>query len=132
MENPLGLLRLLGSLLEPGGRVLVETYGIAGDGSVDQSTIEVKQRGEVYAGDDYVYWGFAAGGLAALGRLAGLPEVEVSATQMVDGHPRIPFTSAEARPPAAQRPGGHPAPTCRPRAAHALPTYLSAPGMQRE
>jgi SAM-dependent methyltransferase len=89
VENPLGLLRLLGSLLEPGGRVLVETYGIAGDGSVDQSTIEVKQRGEVYAGDDYVYWGFAAGGLAALGRLAGLPEVEVSAIQMVDGHPRI-------------------------------------------
>jgi tRNA (mo5U34)-methyltransferase len=89
VENPLGVLRLLGSLLEPGGRVLVETYGIAGDGRVDQSTIEVKQRGEVYAGDDYVYWGFAAGGLAALGRLAGLPEVEVSATQMVDGHPRI-------------------------------------------
>ena len=89
VENPLGLLRLLGSLLEPGGRVLVETYGIAGDGRVDQSTIEVKQRGEVYAGDDYVYWGFAAGGLAALGRLAGLPEVEVSAIQMVDGHPRI-------------------------------------------
>jgi len=41
VENPLGLLRLLGRLLEPGGRVLVETYGIAGDGSVDQSTIEV-------------------------------------------------------------------------------------------
>jgi tRNA (mo5U34)-methyltransferase len=89
VENPLGLLRLLARLLEPGGRVLVETYGIAGDGRVDQSTIEVKQRGEVYAGDDYVYWGFAAGGLAALGRLAGLPEVEVSATAMVDGHPRI-------------------------------------------
>jgi tRNA (mo5U34)-methyltransferase len=89
VENPLGLLRLLGGLLEPGGRVLVETYGIAGDGRVDQSTIEVKQRGEVYAGDDYVYWGFAAGGLAALGRLAGLPEVEVGATAMVDGHARI-------------------------------------------
>ncbi len=89
VENPLGLLRLLGGLLEPGGRVLVETYGIVGDGRVDQSTIEVKQRGEVYAGDDYVYWGFGAGGLAALGRLAGLPEVEVSATEMVDGHPRI-------------------------------------------
>ena len=89
VENPLGLLRLLVRLLEPGGRVLVETYGIAGDGRVDQSTIHVKQGGEVYAGDDYVYWGFAAGGLAALGRLAGLPEVEVSAIQMVDGHPRI-------------------------------------------
>jgi tRNA (mo5U34)-methyltransferase len=35
VENPLGLLRLLGRLLEPGGRVLVEAYGIAGDGRVD-------------------------------------------------------------------------------------------------
>jgi len=89
MESPLGLLRLLGGLLEPGGRVLVETYGVVGDGRLDQCTIEVKQRGEVYAGDDYVYWGFAAGGLAALGRLAGLTEVEVRTTAMVDGHPRI-------------------------------------------
>jgi tRNA (mo5U34)-methyltransferase len=89
VENPLGLLRRLGGLLEPGGRVLVETYGMAGDGRVEQRTIEVKQRGEVYPGDDYVYWGFAAGGLAALGRLAGLPEVELTGSVMVDGHPRI-------------------------------------------
>ena len=89
VENPLGLLRGLAGLLEPGGRLLVETYGVSGDGHVDQSTIEVKHRGEVYAGDDYVYWGFAAGGLAALGRLAGLPEIEVGAPVMVDGHPRI-------------------------------------------
>lgn len=89
VENPLGLLRQLGGLLEPGGRILVETYGVAGDGRLDQYTIEVKQTGEVYEGDDYVYWGFPAGGLAALGGLAGLPEVEVSTTTMVDGHPRI-------------------------------------------
>ena len=89
MENPLGLLRGLAGLLSPGGRVLMETYGMVGDGNVDRRTIDVKQRGEVYAGDDYVYWGFGAGGLAALGRLAGLPEIEVSNTVMVDGHPRI-------------------------------------------
>jgi tRNA (mo5U34)-methyltransferase len=89
VENPLGLLRRLGELLTPGGRVLVETYGVTGDGRVDQRTIEVKQSGEVNPGDDYIYWGFAAGGLAALGRLAGLPEVEVTASVMVDGHPRI-------------------------------------------
>ena len=89
VENPLGLLRTLGALLSPGGRVLVETYGMASDGRVDERTIEVKQRGEVYAGDDYVYWGFAAGGLAALGRLAGLPEVELTGSAIVDGHPRI-------------------------------------------
>jgi tRNA (mo5U34)-methyltransferase len=89
VENPLGLLRGLGELLSPGGRMLVETYGMAGDGRVGQRTIEVKQRGEVYPGDDYVYWGFAAGGLAALGRLAGLPDVVVTGSVMVDGHPRI-------------------------------------------
>ena len=33
VENPLGLLRVLGSLLAPGGRMLVETYGIAGEGA---------------------------------------------------------------------------------------------------
>jgi SAM-dependent methyltransferase len=89
VENPLGLLRGLGELLSPGGRVLVETYGTTDDGRVDQHTIDVKQPGEVYPGDDYIYWGFAAGGLAALGRLAGLPEIEVTGSLMVDGHPRI-------------------------------------------
>jgi SAM-dependent methyltransferase len=89
VENPLGLLRGLGELLAPGGRLLVETYGIASDGRVEQRTIEVKQPGEVYPGDDYVHWGFAAGGLAALGRLAGMPEIDVSGTVMIDGHPRI-------------------------------------------
>jgi tRNA (mo5U34)-methyltransferase len=89
VENPLGLLRRLRELLAPGGRILVETYGMAADGRVDEHTIEVKLSGEVYAGDDYVYWGFGAGGLAALGRLAGLPDVEVGERVMVDGHPRI-------------------------------------------
>ena len=89
VENPLGLLRGLAGLLSPGGRILVETYGMADDGHLDERTIEVRQRGEVYPGDDYVYWGFGAGGLAALGHLAGLPEIAASETVMVDGHPRI-------------------------------------------
>lgn len=89
VENPLGLLRRLGGLLAPGGCVLVETYGMSDDGRVDQHMIEVMQSGEVYAGDDYVYWGFGAGGLASLGRLAGLPDVEVGERVIVDGHPRI-------------------------------------------
>jgi hypothetical protein len=54
----------------------------------EQRAIEVKQPGEVYPGDDYVYWGFAAGGLGALGQLAGLPALEVSASVIIDGHPR--------------------------------------------
>ena len=56
VENPLGLLRGLAGLLSPGGRVLVETYGIAGDGRLDRRIIEVKRRGEVCEGDDFVYW----------------------------------------------------------------------------
>ncbi len=32
IENPLGLMRALGERLAPGGRLLVETYGIARDG----------------------------------------------------------------------------------------------------
>jgi tRNA (mo5U34)-methyltransferase len=89
VESPLALLRELGALLAPGGRMLVETYGMVRDGRVDDRTIEVKEPGEVYTADDYVYWAFAAGGLAALGRLAGLPEVEVTGNVTIDGHPRI-------------------------------------------
>jgi 2-polyprenyl-3-methyl-5-hydroxy-6-metoxy-1,4-benzoquinol methylase len=44
VENPLGLLRRLAARLAPGGRLLVETYGIAGDGRLDAHTIEVAQR----------------------------------------------------------------------------------------
>jgi tRNA (mo5U34)-methyltransferase len=47
VENPLGLLRILGGLLAPGGRLLMETYGIAGDASADGRSIEVQQPGEV-------------------------------------------------------------------------------------
>jgi 2-polyprenyl-3-methyl-5-hydroxy-6-metoxy-1,4-benzoquinol methylase len=42
VENPLGLLRILGGLLAPGGRLLMETYGIAGDASADGRSIEVQ------------------------------------------------------------------------------------------
>jgi tRNA (mo5U34)-methyltransferase len=45
VENPLGLMRALGERLAPGGRLLVETYGIARDGRVDERAIEVQQRG---------------------------------------------------------------------------------------
>jgi tRNA (mo5U34)-methyltransferase len=89
VENPLGLLRRLAALLAPGGRLLIETYGTANDGRVDAHTIEIQQPSGVYAGDEYVYWGFGAGGLAALARLAGLTEARVDGTIVVDGHPRI-------------------------------------------
>ena len=89
VENPLGMLRRLAALLAPGGRLLIETYGIAHDGRPDARAIEVQQPGDIYAGDEYVYWGFGAGGLTALAQLAGLSSAHVDGTVVVDGHPRI-------------------------------------------
>ncbi len=96
VENPLGLLRRLAALLAPGGRVLVETYGVASDGRLDVQKIEVQQPGGVYGGDEYVYWGFAAGGLAAIAQLAGLTAARIDGTVVVDGHPRIIATLTRA------------------------------------
>ena len=89
VENPLGLMRALGERLAPGGRLLVETYGIAHDGRVDERAIEVQQRGGIYPGDEFVYWGFGAGGLTALAGLAGFAEATIEATPTIDGHPRV-------------------------------------------
>ena len=85
VENPLGLMRALGERLAPGGRLLVETYGIAHDGRVGERAIEVQQRGGIYPGDEFVYWGFGAGGLTALAGLAGFAEATVEATPTIDG-----------------------------------------------
>ena len=96
VENPLGLVRRLAGLLAPGGRLLVETYGIASDGRLDAHTIEVQPPGSVYAGDEYVYWGFGAGGLGAIARLAGLTAAGIDGSVVVDGHPRILATLTSA------------------------------------
>jgi tRNA (mo5U34)-methyltransferase len=89
VENPLGLLRVLGGLLAPGGRLLVETYGVASDGRPADGRIEVHPPSGVYRGDDYVYWGFGAGGLSSLATHAGFSRVTIDATPTIDGHPRI-------------------------------------------
>ncbi len=51
--------------------------------------IEVHEPGDVYARDDFVYWGFSAEGLRRLGRIVGLDEVEVVDELEIDAHPRI-------------------------------------------
>jgi tRNA (mo5U34)-methyltransferase len=89
VENPLGLLRVLGGLMAPGGRMLVETYGVADDGRPADGRIEVHPPSDVYLGDDYVYWGFGAGGLTALATHAGFSRATIDATPTIDGHPRI-------------------------------------------
>ena len=87
VESPLGLLRLARERLAPGGRVLVETYGSVAP--ADGAVIHVFKPGEVYAGDDYVYWGFSGHGLEYLAALAGYERAKVVDTPVVDGHPRI-------------------------------------------
>ena len=98
VENPLGLLRGLGGLLAPGGRMIVETLGVADDRLPSERRIDVHEPGAVYPGDDFVYWGFGAGGLSALAAHAGLSHVTIDATPTIDGYPRIIAT--------LERPGG--------------------------
>ena len=96
VENPLGMLRRLAALLAPGGRLLIETYGIANEGNLEARMIEVHEPGAIYAGDEYVYWGFGAGALQALARLAYLTDAHIDGTVVVDGHPRIMATLTRA------------------------------------
>ena len=88
VENPLGLLRLLRARTAAGGTVLVETYGIK---SADRNgpAIRVSGPGEVYAGDEFVYWGFGDTGLERLALIAGFAGVEQLVRTEVDGHPRL-------------------------------------------
>jgi len=87
VEAPLTLLRVLRECLAPGGRILLETYGVPGD--QDAPCMLVHERGDVYARDDAVYWGFSRASLDRLGRLAGLRGFEMIDAPAIAGHPRI-------------------------------------------
>jgi tRNA (mo5U34)-methyltransferase len=88
VENPLGLLRVLRGRTASGGTVLVETYGV-GPADRDGPAIRVAEPGEVYTGDDFVYWGFGHTALGRLARTAGFSRAESLVDVEVDGHPRI-------------------------------------------
>ncbi|MCD6014320.1 MAG: hypothetical protein K0R88_404 [Solirubrobacterales bacterium] len=89
VESPLGLLAVLRRRLADGGRVVLETYGV-GDSSLEtRSAIHVCEPGEVYARDDFVYWGFTATSLDRLARHAGFAGFRSLAAPTVDGRPRI-------------------------------------------
>jgi len=87
VTDPIALLRALSGVLAPGGEIVLETYGsrLLGDGAA----IEVHEPGDVYARDEFVYWGFSPEGLRRLGRIVGLGQVEVVDQLEIDGHPRI-------------------------------------------
>lgn len=87
VSDPVAVLRALADVLEPGGELVLETYGSALDD--DSPAIEIHESGGVYAGDDFVYWGFPPEGLRRLALLAGLDSVEIVDQVEIDGHPRI-------------------------------------------
>ena len=87
VTNPIALLQALADVLAPGGEIVLETYGSRL--ATDAAAIEVHDPGDVYARDDFVYWGFSAEGLRRLARIVGLDEVEVIDQLEIDDHPRI-------------------------------------------
>jgi tRNA (mo5U34)-methyltransferase len=89
VDNPLGLLSVLRRRLERDGEVLLETYGVRDPVLDADAAIHVCEPGEVYARDDYVYWGFSGASLDRLAHHAGFDGATVLDTPMIDGHPRI-------------------------------------------
>jgi tRNA (mo5U34)-methyltransferase len=87
VEAPLTLLRVLGERLAPGGQIILETYGV--HDRPDAPCVHVHEHGEVYPGDDDVYWGFTPSSLDRLARLAGLHGFALVAAPDIAGHPRI-------------------------------------------
>jgi tRNA (mo5U34)-methyltransferase len=88
VEAPRRLLEVLGRRLAADGRVLIETHGVFADPE-DGEPVRRYGPGEVYARDEYVYWGFTPGGIEALGRECGFARFELLDAPVVDGHPRI-------------------------------------------
>jgi tRNA (mo5U34)-methyltransferase len=89
VEDPLGLLSVLRRRLAPGGHVLLETLGVADRALAAGAAMHVYSAGEVYARDDFVYWGFTGESLHRLARHAGFRAATVLGAPTVDGHPRI-------------------------------------------
>jgi tRNA (mo5U34)-methyltransferase len=87
VTDPIALMRALVDVLEPGGEIVLETYGSRLP--ADTPAIEVHEPGDVYSRDDFVYWGFSPEALRRLGRIVGLGDLEIVGEPNIDGHPRI-------------------------------------------
>jgi len=89
VRHPLGLLDVLRRRLGPGGEVLLETHGVTDPRLEEGAGIHVCEPGELYRGDDFVYWGFSGASIDRLAGLAGFRETEIHDAPIVDGRPRI-------------------------------------------
>ena len=87
VTDPIALLQVLAGMLTAGGEIVLETYGSRLPAGCP--AIEVHEPGDVYARDDFVYWGFSGESLARLAHHAGFAEVEIVDRPMIDGHPRV-------------------------------------------
>jgi tRNA (mo5U34)-methyltransferase len=87
VTDPIALLQVLADVLTPGGEIVLETYGSHLPAGC--AAIEVHEPGDVYARDDFVYWGFTPEGLRRLACIVGLDKVEVVDQPEIDSHPRI-------------------------------------------
>jgi tRNA (mo5U34)-methyltransferase len=87
VTDPITMLRVLADLLTPGGEIVLETYGSRLP--AESPALEVHEPGDVYARDDFVYWGFNPTSLRRLARVVGLSDVEIVDEVEIDGHPRI-------------------------------------------
>jgi tRNA (mo5U34)-methyltransferase len=87
VTDPIALLTALAAVLAPGGQVVLETYGSRLE--PESPALEVHEPSDVYARDDFVYWGFGPEALRRLSRVAGFSDVEIVERVEIDGHPRI-------------------------------------------
>ena len=87
VTDPVALLQTLADVVEPGGEIVLETYGSRLN--ADTPAVEVREAGDVYSRDDFVYWGFPAEALRRLGGIVGFGDVEILDEVEIDGHPRI-------------------------------------------
>ena len=98
VENPLGLLRVLSSVLNEGGQILLEMYGIDDDAGGEDGVLHASTPGAVYADDRFVYWQFSSSAIANLASFTHGLSFDVHAMPVVDGHPRIIGMIRAARP----------------------------------
>ena len=89
VRDALGLLDVMRRKLTPGGEVLLETHGVSQRGLEEGAGIHVCEPGELYARDDFVYWGFSGASLDRLARIADYSGAEVHDAPTIDGRPRI-------------------------------------------
>lgn len=96
VENPLGLLKVLRRRVADRGRVLLETHGSADRSLEALAAVHIPEPGEVYARDEFVYWGFTPTSLDAIARHAGFEGFDLIDAPVIDGHPRVIGTLSSA------------------------------------